>query len=102
MLDSKSFSKSKLETCVYCNSNCTYLFFVHPEVIAAFYIFMKQDSACSTSGVEVYPKAGGMCGLEGFFAYGSVEFLPFLLGRWGFLLLCCHVSGHLYLSIYPV
>lgn len=53
--------------CVYCNSNCTHLFFVHPRVIIAFCIFIKQDSACSTFGVEVCPNAGGMCGLEGFF-----------------------------------
>lgn len=70
MLNNKSFSKSKQETCVYCNSNCTHLFFVHPKVIIAFYIFIKQGSACSTSGVEVYPNTGGVCGLEVFFTYG--------------------------------
>lgn len=87
--------------CVYCNSNCTHLFFVHPRVIIAFCIFIKQDSACSTFGVEVCPNAGGMCGLEGFFCLWFVwlGFGHFLVGRWGFLLLCCHVSGHLYLSV---
>lgn len=28
-----------------------------------------------------------------------VGFLPFLVGRLGFLFLRCHVSGHLYLSL---
>lgn len=86
---------------MYCNSNCTHLIFVRPKVIIAFYIFIKQDSACSTSGVEVYPDAGGMCGLEGFFCFlvGWLDFCHFLLGRWGFLLLCCCVSVHLYLSV---
>lgn len=75
---------------MYCNSDCTHLIFVRPKVIIAFYIFIKQDSACSTSGVEVYPDAGGMCGLEGFFCFlfGWLDFCHFLFARWGFLLLC--------------